>query len=61
MLLPPDLDIPFGKVVSLEQGLEDVFAPSNKTKWVNTARIECGTHERDRAVSANTFLFTPSG
>jgi len=59
MLLSPHLATPLGKVVTLQQGLEDVFAPTNGTKWVNTAVTERGAHEGDVVVSANPFLFTP--
>lgn len=60
MLLPSHLATPFGKAVTLEQGPEDAFAPSNRTKWVNTAGAECSTRKGDRVVSANAFLSAPS-
>lgn len=60
MLLPPHLATPFGKVATLEQGPEDVFAPSNRTKRVNTAGAERSTRKGDRVVPANAILSTPS-
>lgn len=56
MLMSPHLATPFGKAVILEQ----VFALSERAKWVNTSGTKCVTHEGDKDVSDNMLLFSPS-